>query len=608
MASERKQRILAPAASKDPVPSSSSSHTPQKRVSTACSNCRLRKARVSCPDPRACALNVCEFDSAIFQCSGTAPCDRCRRHDLACFIDRSTDYRRKNNLKRKIDSLEGDRDLLMQVLETLRNGGLRRTHSLLHLIRNNASLEELQLFVENKLENTSTVDSDEIRLSDKTVPKIPRRVFNTKRLADQPIFRVPAIPWTRVTDDDEFVSHLITLYLTWRHPCFPCLDQDLFLRDMKSAKLSSQFCSPFLVNAILADACAYSDYAEAYEVPSDPSTRGAHFYHEAKQCFEQEDGHLTIATVQALAVLSTCACFMGKDRKGWIYQGQLAFAAKELKRTLGSGSFGSIPDAPDIARATDFTLWGLYNLTVASAFAYQKPPLIEKPSRPRPPSNHNGNDLIWQSYPKKSDGLKAHFKCYFNSLSELTTIIHDCMYYYDIRITISELAKAALYGSENQRLKPEEASLSAARQIAGLVEVHRSFWGIDLFSSSHIQWITVSMYTLLGQLDDPLNLDAFVTLSVAAKVASRRWPLAKGALRAIQVTAKKMGVKLPHECVALFTDFEKEIWGPKGRKELSSLYPNFAVLAGFLRKEALELNQFLQEEDDLDDLNLEDGD
>lgn len=145
----------------------------------------------------------------------------------------------------------------MQVLEILRNGGVTRVHSLLQLIRSNPSLEELQLFVEDKLKDISALDStiDEVRLSDEFVVKIPRRVLNIKRLADQPVFRVPAIPWTRITDDDHFVSHLVSLYFTWRYPCFPCLDQDMFIRDMKTAKLSSQFCSPFLVNAILADAC-----------------------------------------------------------------------------------------------------------------------------------------------------------------------------------------------------------------------------------------------------------------------------------------------------------------------------------------------------------------
>ncbi|GFN20833.1 hypothetical protein AtubIFM55763_002646 [Aspergillus tubingensis] len=638
MTSERKQRILAPAAPvKDPVPRASA-----RKVSTACSNCRLKKAR----------------------CSGTAPCDSCVKHDLECNIDEATDSRRKINLKRKIDSLEGDRDLFVQVLEILRNGGVTRVHSLLQLIRSNPSLEELQLFVEDKLKDISALDStiDEVRLSDEFVVKIPRRVLNIKRLADQPVFRVPAIPWTRITDDDHFVSHLVSLYFTWRYPCFPCLDQDMFIRDMKTAKLSSQFCSPFLVNAILADACAYSDFAEAYEVPSDPSTRGLHFYNEAKRCFEQEDGHSTLATVQGLAVLSTCACFMGKDRRGWIYQGQLAFAAKELQRTLRTVSSGSSNEASDIRRVTDLTLWGLYNMTIATAFAYQKPPLIEKPSRPCPPSFHDNDGPLWHPYPHDGDVLQGHYMCYFNGLSELTTIVDDwctllfdgftnptpdevqdmknkvrkrlevwkktlkpclrieigrvilphvlClhMYYHNICITITELAKTAEHGTQERHLRPKEMSLSAARQIAGLMEIHRSTWGIDIFPASHIHWIAVAMFTLLGQLDVSANQEAFINLCVAAKVASRRWPLARGTLRTVQVTAKKLGVRLPPETDALFIDFEREIWGPRGRNGLSSLYPNFAVLTGTLRNEVVEMDKFLEKEDDLEALDLAEDD
>ncbi|GLA06197.1 hypothetical protein AnigIFM60653_006721 [Aspergillus niger] len=572
MTSERKQRILAPAAPvKDPAPRVSS-----RKVSTACSNCRLKKAR----------------------CSGTAPCDSCVKHDLECNIDEATDSRRKIHLKRKIDSLEGDRDLFVQVLEILRNGGVTRVHSLLQLIRSNASLEELQLFCEDKLNATSTLDStvDEVRLSDEFVVKIPRRVLNIKRLADQPVFR------------------------------------------------------------------AYSDFAEAYEVPNDPSTRGLHFYKEAKRCFEQEDGHSTIATVQGLAVLSTCACLMGKDRRGWIYQGQLAYAAKELECTLRTVSSGSLTEASDIRRVIELTLWGLYNMTIASAFAYQKPPLIEKPSRPCPPSTHDNDDPLWHPYPHDNDGLQAHYMCYFHSLSDLTAIVDDwctllfdgftkpppneiqdmeikvrkrlavweeslrtclrietgrvilphvlClhMYYHNICITISELAKAAEHGAENQHRGPQESSLSSARHIAGLMEMHRSSWGIDMFPACYIHWIAVSMFTLMGQLDVLANQEAFINLCVAAKVASRRWPLARGTLRTVQVTAKRLGVRLPPETDTLFLDFEKEIWGPKGRNGLSSLYPNFAVLTGSLRNEAVEMDKFLEKEDSLEALDLAEDD
>lgn len=182
------------------------------------------------------------------------------------------------------------------------------------------------------------------------------------------------------------------------------------------------------------------------------------------------------------------------------------------------------------------------------------------------------------------------------------------MYYHDICITITELAKTAEHGTEDQHLGPEELSLSAARQIAGLVEIHRSTWGIDLFPASHIHWIAVSMFTLLGKLDVPANQEAFVNLCVAAKVASRRWPLARGTLRTVQVTAKKLGVRLPPETDPLFIDFERKIWGPRGRNGLSSLYPNFAVLTGTLRNEAVEMDKFLEKEDDLEALDLAEDD
>jgi hypothetical protein len=82
-----------------------------------------------------------------------------------------------------------------------------------------------------------------------------RRILDAQRASVEPLFRLPAAPWTTVTDDDEHVSHLISLWFTWVHPFYYWIDRELFLRDMQSGSLDSKFCSPFLVNAILADAC-----------------------------------------------------------------------------------------------------------------------------------------------------------------------------------------------------------------------------------------------------------------------------------------------------------------------------------------------------------------
>jgi hypothetical protein len=71
----------------------------------------------------------------------------------------------------------------------------------------------------------------------------------------KPLFKVPAKPWTRLTDDDDLVSHLISLYLEWVNPFFRVLEEDLFIEAMQAGDFNSEYCSPFLVNAMLACAC-----------------------------------------------------------------------------------------------------------------------------------------------------------------------------------------------------------------------------------------------------------------------------------------------------------------------------------------------------------------
>ena len=66
---------------------------------------------------------------------------------------------------------------------------------------------------------------------------------------------VPAKPWTRVTADADLVSHLVSLYFAWDWPFTAVLDKEVFVRHMARGVLGSEFCSPFLVNAVLSNAC-----------------------------------------------------------------------------------------------------------------------------------------------------------------------------------------------------------------------------------------------------------------------------------------------------------------------------------------------------------------
>jgi len=72
---------------------------------------------------------------------------------------------------------------------------------------------------------------------------------------DTPDFTVPSQPWTRVTRDDAFVSHLISVFLLDLNPYWRHVEEDLFLRDMRSPSGARRYCSSLLVNAICALSC-----------------------------------------------------------------------------------------------------------------------------------------------------------------------------------------------------------------------------------------------------------------------------------------------------------------------------------------------------------------
>lgn len=139
-------------------------------------------------------------------------------------------------------------------METIRNQDDPRSLDALNLIRSNAPLDEVRSFVLGVQgdDPTPVRDSDNPAKISKRSPSI---YMDVRRLTDMPLFEVPAKPWTSVTDDDAFVSHLISLYFTWQQPTFRWIDRDLFLADMKTGKLSSRFCSPLLVNILLTVAC-----------------------------------------------------------------------------------------------------------------------------------------------------------------------------------------------------------------------------------------------------------------------------------------------------------------------------------------------------------------
>ena len=162
--------------------------------------------------------------------------------------------------------------------------------------------------------------------------------------------------WTRVTRDDVFVKQLLDLYFCWAHPLQVLFSKELFLDDMANGR--SKYCSPLLVNALLALACTYSDRPEAREDPSNPGTAGDHFFAEAKRLLnDTEPSGLT--TVQALAVMGLREAGCSRDSSGFQYAGRSVRMLIELGLHL---SFASSSDKidPTEMEARKITFWGCF--------------------------------------------------------------------------------------------------------------------------------------------------------------------------------------------------------------------------------------------------------
>jgi len=145
------------------------------------------------------------------------------------------------------------REALDTLLEALRIADDSQLHHLLRLIKKDASLDDI-------IQYASVVDqvSNDRLASDTPETDQSRKIkllSISALLSDNPPVRVPAANWTTVTKDSEVVSHLISIYFTWYHPAYPCVVRDLFVREMITGDRNSPFCSPILVNAMLATAC-----------------------------------------------------------------------------------------------------------------------------------------------------------------------------------------------------------------------------------------------------------------------------------------------------------------------------------------------------------------
>ncbi|CAG8376373.1 unnamed protein product [Penicillium salamii] len=378
---------LAPGPPRMFAPQTSTAVTKPKKNSTACLACKAAKRKCSGPD---------------------APCKACRAANTECYFDPSRDLRRKVAVKRTIQELTNHKELLASLIKTLKRADEPELENILNLIRKEAPLEDIaevvggpattfadpqELSTASKLAISEYGDqpveisgsaSQPRRTSDASnvasspedtqfmkAPQLPvvspYERISLESLCDIPLFEVPASPWTCVTDSDYLVSHLVSLYFTWDHSGSQFLDQRVFLAHMRHADLDSSFCTPLLVNSLLAIASTHSDKLDVLSSPDDAYSRGQPFFDEAQRLWEAEaeaEASLSptnLCNVQALLMMCCFLKLQGRASKSWLVLGQAVLLAQ------GMGLFDSpmptqATTTSEMERVRIMTAWGIFNL------------------------------------------------------------------------------------------------------------------------------------------------------------------------------------------------------------------------------------------------------
>ncbi|PHH87180.1 hypothetical protein CDD83_9208 [Cordyceps sp. RAO-2017] len=239
----------------------------------------------------------------------------------------------------------------------------------------------------------------------------------------------PAVAWTNITGDVNLMQHLLALYFCWEYPTFASLSKEHFLLDFQEGR--PRYCSPILVNALLALGCRFSTHPMTLADPDNPYTSGDHFFKETQRLLNRETEHHSLTTIQALGIMSIREASYGRDSESWYFAGQSIRLAIEmgLHRVQDGG------DEDELA-VQSATFWGAFALDHAWSLATGTLPQCSSFPHlpPRPAIIGDIEASLWVPYTddgaplqrscEQPSNVRSVYKCF----CELSELVHQSLY------------------------------------------------------------------------------------------------------------------------------------------------------------------------------------
>ncbi|KAK7592059.1 hypothetical protein V3481_006693 [Fusarium oxysporum f. sp. vasinfectum] len=197
------------------------------------------------------------------------------------------------------------------------------------------------------------------------------------------------------SNDDKLLSHLLMLFWTWDTICSRVIDRNILEEDLKSLDPSSPsssppamllFCSPFLINALLAVSCLYTKNQATFHVLGDLNSRGKAFAIEAVRQLALEDTGPSLPVVQGLALMRIYEGALGSGVTALGYHSRmqaryLALRLEEIPRSADI-TIAGVRQRTE-AHALSWIAWGFCIWDQKSIHGLCRRSVIRKPKRPK---------------------------------------------------------------------------------------------------------------------------------------------------------------------------------------------------------------------------------